>query len=316
MNPRKKCSAIKVLLLVALLSPMAWAQAAASIGSVTHQSGPLFVKKLDGSVRVLSVNSVVEVGDTLSTTDKGYVQIRFSDDSQLTLQPDTVVVLDKFAYDPAVPAADDYVLRLQRGGIQSDAGKLGARSKERTVLLTPVARVGLQSASVVVQYRAPQTPVASTARSSQQLAVWASGFESVAMQSDNAVAFAVSLMARYTQRLAGAVAWLESLSDSVASIFEAGTAQRLAAVAPATGPGLSPGLYVSVLDGMIVMSTPTGTQKFGAGQFGFIPNESTPPVVLPQNPGVKFTAPVSFSAPGTSGSAQSTMSNTVDCEVR
>lgn len=312
MNPRKRCSAIKALLLVVLLSPMAWAQAATSIGSVTHQSGPLFVKKLDGSVRVLSVNSVVEVGDTLSTTDKGYVQIRFSDDSQLTLQPNTVVVLDKFAYDPAVPAADDYVLRLQRGGIQSDAGKLGARSKERTVLLTPIARVGLQSASVVVQYRAPQTPVASTARSSQQLAVWASGFESVAMQSDNVIAFIASVAARYTQRLADAAAWLESTSDSVGT----GAAQLLAAVAPAPVSGVAPGLYTQVLDGGIIMSTPGGTQKLGAGQFGFIPNESTPPVVLPQNPGVKFTAPVSFSAPGTSGSAQSTMSNTVDCEVR
>ncbi len=62
--------------------------------------------------------------------------------------------------------------------------------------------------------------------------------------------------------------------------------------------GASPGLYVEVLGGAIVVSNGGGSPLFSAGQFGFTPNFSVPPVVLPQNPGILFTPPPIFSATG------------------
>ena len=87
MKPLKKCTATKSLLLAVLLGSAAWVQAAPGAGVVTHLSGPLFVNKADGSMRILSAQSTVEAGDTVSTQGKGYAQIRLSDDSQLTLKP-------------------------------------------------------------------------------------------------------------------------------------------------------------------------------------------------------------------------------------
>ena len=63
------------------------------------------------------------------------------------------------------------------------------------------------------------------------------------------------------------------------------------------GGGLPPGLHVSVLDGVINLTNQGGTQNFAAGQFGFVPNNNQPPVIVPPNPAVQFTPPPSFQAP-------------------
>ena len=85
----------------------------------------------------------------------------------------------------------------------------------------------------------------------------------------------------------------------------------------ASSGGLPPGLYVQVLDGLINVTNPAGTTNFTAGQFGFTPSFKQPPVILPMNPGMKFTPPPAFAAP-VPGSASNSpaASNDVMCIVR
>jgi len=89
---------------------------------------------------------------------------------------------------------------------------------------------------------------------------------------------------------------------------------------PASPPsgGPAPGLYVQVIEGIINVSNSGGARLFSAGQFGFTPSPATPPIVLPQNPGLKFTPPPVFSSPVPPGGNATVppRSNTVDCEVR
>lgn len=309
MNPQKKCTAIKSLLLAVLLGSAAWVQAAPGVGVVTHLSGPLFINKADGSMRILSAQSTVEAGDTVSTQGKGYAQIRFSDDSQLTLKPDTVVTLSAYVYDASAPAQDQLLLTLKQGGIRSNVGKLGQRSRDRVTLVTPAASIALQSASVEVQYLPEPKAVAGIERLSRYLAVTGADFQAAAVQSDTSYgAFAAAVAARYSYRLARGLAWLDS---KVASSLT-----PLAVVVPTSVPGVSPGLYVSVTDGQIVLSNRGGTTNFTAGQFGYTPSFTQPPVLLPTNPGIAFTPPPVFSttSPGTTTSTSS--SNAVNCEVR
>jgi hypothetical protein len=82
--------------------------------------------------------------------------------------------------------------------------------------------------------------------------------------------------------------------------------------------GVPPGLYVQVIAGLINLANAAGTQSFSAGQFGFTPNPTQPPVVVPNNPGILFTPPPAFnSSTSTSTSTSSSRkSSTVDCEVR
>jgi hypothetical protein len=76
----------------------------------------------------------------------------------------------------------------------------------------------------------------------------------------------------------------------------------LTVMAPASSqtpaPGLAPGLYTSVIDGAILLSNRSGAQNFSAGQFGYSPSVVAPPVIVPVNPGLRFTPPPSFFQPG------------------
>jgi hypothetical protein len=87
---------------------------------------------------------------------------------------------------------------------------------------------------------------------------------------------------------------------------------------PQSQQSLPPGLYVQVLDGLIHVANPAGTQSFSAGQFGFTPSFRLPPVIVPNNPGIQFTPPPAFSSPPSTNTSTSSSgkSNTVDCEVR
>ncbi len=317
MNLPKRCTAIKSLLLMLALGLATSAHAAANqalaAGIVTNLSGPLFVNKADGSVRVLGVQSTVEAGDTLSTQGRGYAKIRFSDDSLLTVQPDTVVTLDKYYYHPAAPAVDELFLTLKQGGVRSDVGQIGRRSPDRVILGTPLGRIALQSATALVQYMPETGKVAVIGRFSQPLALLGADLQASTVHSDGAYGVVLAnVAARYSYRLAHMAAWLESrLAEPLSS---------LAAVAP--GPGASaalpPGLYVLAIDGMIRVTNPAGSLSFTPGQFGFTPNFNQPPAILPKDPGLKFSPPPTFnsSTGPLTGTSSATRSNSVDCEVR
>ncbi len=75
------------------------------------------------------------------------------------------------------------------------------------------------------------------------------------------------------------------------------------------------GLYVSVLEGAIHLTNGGGSQNFNAGQFGFVASFKQPPVVLPQNPGIQFTPPPSFTSSGGQGPKTGAPGQT-NCQVR
>jgi FecR protein len=83
-----------------------------------------------------------------------------------------------------------------------------------------------------------------------------------------------------------------------------------------TANGSTPqnGLHVDVSQGAIVLSNPAGQQVYQTGQFGFVANLNTPPVVLPLAQGVPVTMPLSISK--NAPAAQSAKSNDVDCVVQ
>ncbi|NHQ94100.1 FecR domain-containing protein [Janthinobacterium lividum] len=87
---------------------------------------------------------------------------------------------------------------------------------------------------------------------------------------------------------------------------------------PSAVQGLSPGLYVHVIDGMIHVTNPVSTQNFAPGQFGYTPNFRQPPVLLPVNPGLQFTLPPAFlpSSSGGGAPAGATKPAAIDCVVR
>ncbi|SFU77133.1 FecR family protein [Pseudoduganella namucuonensis] len=281
MNLSKKCIATKALLLFAFWSSCAIAMAAQVAGTVTQLSGPLLAKKASGTVKILSLKSEVESGDTLVTEKNTYAMVKFIDNSEITLKPSTTFTIDNFAFDNAKPDDDNASFNLVKGGMRSVSGLLGKRNKEKFALKTPTATIGIRGTTFIADFVPGE---------------------------DTAVA---SLRAYLNASTA-------ALGDS-APIAPLQLAQGPLPVRPPSGPSLAPGLYVHVIDGLIRVSNPAGASNFSAGQFGYTPNPRLPPVVVPTNPGILFTPPPSFSQssgavqPGANSQAKS---NQVDCEVR
>ncbi|WP_394243761.1 hypothetical protein [Halopseudomonas laoshanensis] len=97
------------------------------------------------------------------------------------------------------------------------------------------------------------------------------------------------------------------------------TAQYVSPPVPGQSAGtLPPGLYVAVTTGAIILSNSGGSQSFSSGQFGFTNIATTPPIVVPANPGLKFSPPPSFVTvlQPTTGTDLNPTTGSVDCEVR
>lgn len=270
-NLQRKPTAIKGLLLAALLfAGSAWADVA---GTVTHLSGPLVAKKPDGTVKVLAVKSEVESGDTLVSEKNTYAQVKFIDNSQITLRPSTTFKIEKFAYNADKPDADKASFDLVKGGLRSVTGALGKRNKEKFELKTPSATIGIRGTTFIAQY-VPPVP----------------GAANVLPQ--------------------GGGAPLAPPTGGAPPNPAGATAQN-------GPPVLAPGLHLSVTDGAIVVTNSGGSLGFQAGQFGFVPSLTQPPVIVPSNPGLQFTPPPVFNS--TSGPAASSgpgQGQAVDCIVR
>ena len=270
------------------------AYAAQVVGTVVNISGPLLAKRADGSVKVLSLKSEVEQGETLISEKNTYARIKFIDNSEITLRPNTQMVIDNFAYDEAKPEQDNAFFSLIKGGLRSITGALGKRNRERVGINTPTATIGIRGTTFIVQYVSPED------------SAQASEFHSIP-------AFAALAALDVNDALSAS----DVRSDAPSVFLPPPTTIQLAQNAPGQGGGLAPGLYVHVIDGLIQLSNRGGVQQFSAGQFGFTGSVVQPPVIVPNNPGIQFNPPPAFqSSGGPQSSSSSSKPKTVDCEVR
>jgi hypothetical protein len=282
-------SMLKSLLCAALLLAGGSAWAAQVVGVVAHLSGPLLDRKADGSVKVLGPKSEIENGDTLVSEKNTYAQIRFVDNSEVTLKPGTTFRVENFNYDAGKPEADSASFDLVKGGLRSITGLLGKRNKEKFSLKTPSATIGIRGTTFIVQYVPPPAPERDAMRINPN-------------------------PSPLTEVGAGAGKLPAPTPDAAQQKTPAG------GPAPGSAPALPPGLHVAVTDGMIVVTNNGGAQNFAAGQFGYVPGVNQAPVIVPPNTGLQFTPPPSFNggAPGpqASNSGSSPDKGGVDCIVR
>jgi len=68
-----------------------------------------------------------------------------------------------------------------------------------------------------------------------------------------------------------------------------------------SGSAPANGLHVDVASGAIVVSNAAGSQLINAGQFGFVPDAGSPPVIRPPQDGVRVTMPQAISRNDASG---------------
>lgn len=114
-------------------------------GRVTHVSGSLGARKADGSIKFLSINSPVEEGELLVTEKRTYARIKFRDNSEVTLKPNSQFKVEQFSHSKDAPADDKASFNLIKGGLRAVTGQIGKRgNQDGYQMKTPTATIGIR----------------------------------------------------------------------------------------------------------------------------------------------------------------------------
>jgi hypothetical protein len=207
------------------LPMFAWAGVA---GQVANLSGVLSVKRVDGTSRILAVRSEVMEGDLLTTADDTYARIRFVDNAEVVLRPNSQLRVTSYNYSEAQPQSDSALIGLLKGGLRALTGLIGKRNRDAVSFKTPTATIGIR------------------------------GTEFGALFCENNCLGLMSF----------------------------------------SGQPLENGLYLDVADGAIFVQNDAGQQGYAAGQFGYVRDMATPPLVIPRPQGVNVPLPPQISLGG------------------
>lgn len=144
--PRGTAALRLVAMTAGLFISLLWAPAvlaSAVAGSVTFVSGSA-TQTLDARTTPLSKGSEVYVGARLATGEDGYVHLRMVDGAVLSLRSQSELGIEHYHYAPDAPSESRVNLVLHAGVVRSISGEVGARSRERFRLDTPVAAIGIR----------------------------------------------------------------------------------------------------------------------------------------------------------------------------
>ncbi|HQV80008.1 MAG TPA: FecR domain-containing protein, partial [Agitococcus sp.] len=141
-------------LLTAFVSCLLSGQVIADVaGRVNFVSGKVEAVSADGNRRNLVRGELVNSGERLET-NSGRVQIRFTDGSFVSLQPNTVFGLDNYAFNKAQPNEGSLLFNFIRGSMRTVSGAIGKVNRGNYKVQTPVATIGIRGTS----YAASQEP--------------------------------------------------------------------------------------------------------------------------------------------------------------
>ncbi|PCH63733.1 MAG: hypothetical protein COC04_04100, partial [Gammaproteobacteria bacterium] len=100
-------------------------QAETEIGQTVFARGITMAESLRGEIRVLSSDSKIYEGDTLTTGEKSFVVLEFNDGTRMSLRPNTIFQLEQFKLENN--KAD---VRLFTGGLRASTGTISQKNPD------------------------------------------------------------------------------------------------------------------------------------------------------------------------------------------
>ncbi|RZU36813.1 FecR family protein [Fluviicoccus keumensis] len=139
-------------LLAFLIAAACAGQASADVaGRVNFATGPVKAIALDGTQRTLTRGDFVNSGERLET-GRGRLQIRFTDGSFLSLQPNTIFRLDSYRFQKDKPNEGSLLFNFVQGGMRTITGAIGHINRAQYKVRTPVASLGIRGTGYASTY--------------------------------------------------------------------------------------------------------------------------------------------------------------------
>ncbi len=123
--------------------------ALAAAGRVQFAFGEVSLRDAGGDSSPLKKGQVVDAGDTI-VTERGRVQVKFSDGSFVSLQPKSTFKIDEYAYADDADGGERSFFSLFRGGLRTITGVIGRRNRDSYRVSTPVATIGIRGTEYLI----------------------------------------------------------------------------------------------------------------------------------------------------------------------
>jgi hypothetical protein len=133
----------------AWLAAFAAAAWAADVGQIKVTNGAVHMER-EGKRLPVQVGTGVRVSDTLVTGKDGSVGVTFTDNSVLSTGPNSVLVIDKYAFDTTTHVGQ-FDASLKKGSLTGVSGKIVKQSPEAMRVHTPGSIMGVRGTDFAVR---------------------------------------------------------------------------------------------------------------------------------------------------------------------
>ena len=152
MNIQPRLLSPQGLLAALVAMTLSGAAIAETAGRVNFVTGAVTAVSPTGGKRILTRGDFINSGERIETND-GRVQIRFTDGSFLSLQPDTVFGVDNYTFSKAQPESGSLLFNFVRGSMRTVSGAIGKVNRASYKVKTPVATIGIRGTGYASTYR-------------------------------------------------------------------------------------------------------------------------------------------------------------------
>ena len=134
---------LPAVLAAAVALPLA-AQAQNQVAQIQHLQGMATAQQAGGPLRFVSSGDTVSEGDVITTTEKGFAVLAFTDGGKITLRPSTTFVIEKYAHNAG---AEYGLMALLKGGMRAVTGLINKRNPGGLQFHTVTATIGIRGTS-------------------------------------------------------------------------------------------------------------------------------------------------------------------------
>jgi hypothetical protein len=122
----------------------------ANTGRIEFVNGNVSLQGANGVSKPIARGTEVSSGDTVRT-NAGLVQIRYSDGAIVSLRPDTDYTIEEYRYSGKPDGNERALFKLLKGTMRTVTGFVGRINRDKYVLTTPSATIGIRGTGGVVQ---------------------------------------------------------------------------------------------------------------------------------------------------------------------
>jgi hypothetical protein len=140
--------ALAAVLATALVGLLASAAVAQDVGRVKTMKGTVHIER-GGQRQPALVGAGVQLADTLVTGPDGAVGVTLADDTVLSAGPNSVLAIERFAYDGVKPGALEAT--LTKGTLAVVSGRIAKQAPDAMRVRTPAAILGVRGTEFVVR---------------------------------------------------------------------------------------------------------------------------------------------------------------------